>query len=55
MGQVLWLIIALAVGAILGTAVRPGISEIAICAMGLAGLAYTYRWWNQRNHRLVKA
>ena len=48
MGQVLWLIFALAFGALLGTTLHPGALEIAIVALALGGCANGYRAFNQR-------
>ena len=51
MGQILWLIIALALGAILGTEVRPGIPEIVIVTFLFVGCAFGYRSLSQRRKR----
>ena len=55
MGNVVWLIIALAVGTALGTLLRPGIPEIVIVAFAVTALAYCYRNMSLRNrHRVAK-
>ena len=51
MGQVLWLILAVAVGATLGTVFHPGILEIFIVAFVLAACAMGYRSLSRRSHR----
>lgn len=55
MGKVLWLIIALAFGAMLGTTLRPGFPEIVIIAFTLMGMAYGYRSMSVRSRRRVAA
>jgi uncharacterized membrane protein YfcA len=48
MGVVLWMIIALALGALLGTMLHPGFPEIVLVAFVLAGIAYGIRSFNIR-------